>query len=99
MFYYLFYEILFKRYAGQLPVGIVVCLLLFKTTDYSSVLYVPFLKYLRPNLTIWGYSAFVTFVLMATSNTVNLTDGLDGLAISVTVVAASALTGLTYITG
>jgi phospho-N-acetylmuramoyl-pentapeptide-transferase len=38
-------------------------------------------------------------VLTATSNTVNLTDGLDGLAISVTVVAASALTGFVYVTG
>jgi phospho-N-acetylmuramoyl-pentapeptide-transferase len=38
-------------------------------------------------------------VIIGSSNAVNLTDGLDGLAISVTVVAASALTGLTYVTG
>ena len=38
-------------------------------------------------------------VLVGTSNAVNLTDGLDGLAISVTIVAASALTAFTYVTG
>ncbi|MGH9768938.1 MAG: phospho-N-acetylmuramoyl-pentapeptide-transferase, partial [Blastocatellia bacterium] len=63
------------------------------------VLYVPFFKNLQPDLTVLGYSVFIIFVLSATSNTVNLTDGLDGLAISVTVVAASALTGFVYVTG
>ncbi len=88
-----------QKIAGQLLVGIVVCLLLFGLTDYTAVLNVPFFKNFHPPLYVWGYSAFIIFVLVATSNTVNLTDGLDGLAISVTIVAASALTGLTYLTG
>ncbi|MBI1766611.1 MAG: phospho-N-acetylmuramoyl-pentapeptide-transferase [Acidobacteria bacterium] len=88
-----------QKIAGQLLVGIVVCLLLFGSSGYNAELTVPFFKNFHPNLTVWGYSAFIIFVLVATSNTVNLTDGLDGLAISVTVVAASALTGLTYLTG
>jgi phospho-N-acetylmuramoyl-pentapeptide-transferase len=73
--------------------------MLFTLTKFNSVLYVPFFKNLQPDLTVLGYSAFIIFVLIATSNTVNLTDGLDGLAISVTVVAASALTGLVYVAG
>jgi len=88
-----------QKIAGQLLVGAAVSALLFAMTDYTSVLYVPLFKNLQPNLTVLGYSAFIIFVLMATSNTVNLTDGLDGLAISVTVVAASALTAFVYVTG
>ncbi len=44
-------------------------------------------------------SAFIIFVLMGTSNAVNLTDGLDGLAIGCTIIAAGALTVLTYVSG
>jgi phospho-N-acetylmuramoyl-pentapeptide-transferase len=88
-----------QKIAGQLLVGIAVSALLFTATDFKSSLYVPFFKNLQPDLTVWGYSAFIILVLTATSNTVNLTDGLDGLAISVTVVAASALTGFVYVTG
>src|SRR5262249_48461860 len=88
-----------QKITGQVLVGAAVSALLFTTHDYTSVLYVPFFKNLQPNLTMLGYSAFIIFVLTATSNTVNLTDGLDGLAISVTVVAASALTGFVYVTG
>ena len=81
---------------------------------FSTRLSVPFIKNLRPGL-LWhgwpatiphlGLIAFVPFViwvvlwLVGTSNAVNLTDGLDGLAIGCTIVAAGALAVLTYITG
>ena len=45
------------------------------------------------------FVAFIIFVLMGTSNAVNLTDGLDGLAIGCTIIAAGALTVLTYVSG
>jgi phospho-N-acetylmuramoyl-pentapeptide-transferase len=45
------------------------------------------------------FVGFVVIVLVAASNAVNLTDGLDGLAIGCTLVAASALTVLTYVSG
>jgi phospho-N-acetylmuramoyl-pentapeptide-transferase len=45
------------------------------------------------------FVCFVVFVLMGTSNAVNLTDGLDGLAIGCTIIAAGALTVLTYVSG
>ena len=88
-----------QKIAGQVAVGVLVSLLLVGSHDYTWALNVPFLKNLHPNLTVWGYAAFIMLVLIATSNTVNLTDGLDGLAISVTVVAASAMTAFTYVTG
>jgi len=81
---------------------------------FNTRLSVPFIKSLRPDL-LWhhwpatlphlGLLAFVPFViwvmlwLVGTSNAVNLTDGLDGLAIGCTIVAAGALAVLTYVTG
>ncbi|QQS46288.1 MAG: phospho-N-acetylmuramoyl-pentapeptide-transferase [Acidobacteriota bacterium] len=88
-----------QKLAGQILVGATVAALLFAFTDFSSIVNVPFFKNFRPDLTILGYTMLIIFVLMGTSNAVNLTDGLDGLAISVTVIAASALTGLAYVTG
>ena len=80
---------------------------------YSTRLMVPFVKHYRPNLTIdtflhiphmWGlaFIPFVIFVMLVitfSSNAVNLTDGLDGLAIGCTIIAAGALTVLTYVSG
>jgi len=65
---------------------------------YSLKLVFPFFKNLIPNLG-WWYLPFVVFVLVAESNAVNLTDGLDGLAISVFAISAAAYTALTYVVG
>ena len=78
---------------------------------YSTQLIVPFLKKFHPDLVIHSmlssdhlwflafipFLAFVTIVITGSSNAVNLTDGLDGLAIGCTVIAAGALTVLTYV--
>jgi len=80
---------------------------------YSTKLIVPFLKQFRPDLVIqhleqnphlWPlaflpFIFFVVLVLYGSSNAVNLTDGLDGLAIGCTIIAAGALTVLTYVSG
>ncbi|MCA1586266.1 MAG: phospho-N-acetylmuramoyl-pentapeptide-transferase [Acidobacteria bacterium] len=65
---------------------------------YNTRLIFPFFKQLIPDLG-WFYVPFAVFVLVAWSNAVNLTDGLDGLAISVFAVAAACLTALAYVTG
>lgn len=78
---------------------------------YSTQLSVPFLKRLHPDLVIdsllghpyvWPlafvpFVLFLVFVIVGCSNAVNLTDGLDGLAVGCILVSASALTVLTYI--
>jgi phospho-N-acetylmuramoyl-pentapeptide-transferase len=83
------------------------------TRQYSTHLMVPFFKQFRPDLVIeslrhyphlwWlAFTPFVLFVmlvLVGSSNAVNLTDGLDGLAIGCTVIATGALTILTYLSG
>jgi phospho-N-acetylmuramoyl-pentapeptide-transferase len=63
---------------------------------YSTRLIFPFFKRLIPDLAIW-YVLFAVVVLVGSTNAVNLTDGLDGLAISVFVVAAAAFTALSYV--
>jgi phospho-N-acetylmuramoyl-pentapeptide-transferase len=81
---------------------------------FSTHLTMPFIKSWRPDL-LWHawpstiphlgllaflpFIAFVIFVLIGSSNAVNLTDGLDGLAIGCTIIAAGALTVLTYVSG
>ena len=65
---------------------------------YNTRLIFPFFKQLIPDLG-WLYVPFAVFVLVAWSNAVNLTDGLDGLAISTFAVSAATLTALAYVTG
>jgi phospho-N-acetylmuramoyl-pentapeptide-transferase len=89
----------------------VTLLVLATHSAYSTQLIVPFVKRFRPDLVIhslmssphlWPlafipFLIFVAVVITGSSNAVNLTDGLDGLAIGCTVIAASALTVLTYV--
>ena len=83
------------------------------TRQYSTHLMVPFFKQFRPDLVIESFRhyphlwwlafipfvLFVMLVLVGSSNAVNLTDGLDGRAMGCTVIAAGALTVLTYLSG
>jgi phospho-N-acetylmuramoyl-pentapeptide-transferase len=68
------------------------------TPLYNTRLIFPFFKNLIPDLGFM-YLPFAAFILVAWSNAVNLTDGLDGLAISTFGVAAAAFTALAYVTG
>jgi phospho-N-acetylmuramoyl-pentapeptide-transferase len=63
---------------------------------YSTRLIFPFFKNWIPELG-WGYVPFAMLVLVGATNAVNVTDGLDGLAISVFAVAAAAFTALAYV--
>ncbi|MBN2207083.1 MAG: phospho-N-acetylmuramoyl-pentapeptide-transferase [Candidatus Aminicenantes bacterium] len=65
---------------------------------FSLRLSFPFLKEWIPYLG-WLYLPWIVFILVGSSNAVNLADGLDGLAIGLTLVSAAALTALTYIAG
>jgi phospho-N-acetylmuramoyl-pentapeptide-transferase len=65
---------------------------------YSTRLIFPFFKGLIPDLG-WLYVPFAVLVLVSVTNAVNLTDGLDGLAISTFAIVAAAYTALAYVTG
>ena len=62
-------------------------------------LIVPFFKTVSYPLGVWGFMALSYFVIVGTSNAVNLTDGLDGLAIMPTVMIGAALGIFAYVTG
>lgn len=85
----------------QLLVGLIISLVLVWLASrnlYTTRLIFPFFKQLIPDLGLF-YVPFAVFFLVAWSNAVNLTDGLDGLAISTFAVAAAAFTALSYVTG
>ncbi len=79
---------------------------------YSTVINVPFFKTFKPDLLVdpWLRSPytypfaflffflFLIIVIAGSANAVNLTDGLDGLAIGLMIIAATAMTALTYVT-
>jgi phospho-N-acetylmuramoyl-pentapeptide-transferase len=90
--YKLGYQILIGSLVG------VVLIVLQRKGLYNTRLVFPFFKRLIPDLG-WLYLPFAAFVLTAESNAVNLTDGLDGLAISIFTIAATAYTALTYVIG
>jgi phospho-N-acetylmuramoyl-pentapeptide-transferase len=94
-------------------VGVALALIsLTSTGQYSTELIVPFFKRVHPDLVVHSLAShpqlwlvaylpfliFVALVVVGSSNAVNLTDGLDGLAIGCVVIAAGALTALTYVT-
>ena len=62
-------------------------------------LIVPFFKTISYPLGVWGFIVLTWFVIVGTSNAVNLTDGLDGLAIMPTVMVGAALGIFAYVTG
>jgi len=91
-----------QKLAGQLFIALLVWGVLFATENYPWNLSIPFFKATAEPTGVtelWPivYLFFMAFILLGASNAVNLTDGLDGLAISVTFIAMSALTALTYI--
>jgi phospho-N-acetylmuramoyl-pentapeptide-transferase len=67
--------------------------------EFATATTLPFSKNINPDLGVVIYPIFIVFVLTATSNAVNLTDGLDGLAIGTVSIAALALAILAYVTG
>jgi phospho-N-acetylmuramoyl-pentapeptide-transferase len=88
-------------------------LLLRSHGEYSTAMNVPFFKTFKPSLIIDGllgnpfsyifafafFFLFIEFTIVGSSNAVNLTDGLDGLAIGLMIIAAGAMTVLTYTSG
>ncbi|MBQ9406166.1 MAG: phospho-N-acetylmuramoyl-pentapeptide-transferase [Desulfovibrio sp.] len=86
------------KIAGQLLVACAAMVLLYMDPNYSSKLTVPFFKEVTFDLGLL-YLPFGVFVMVAASNAVNLTDGLDGLAIGPSIVACLVFSIFIYITG
>jgi phospho-N-acetylmuramoyl-pentapeptide-transferase len=92
-----------RKLLGQFAVGLLVGLTVYflarvEPQEYSTRVVFPFFKQVVPDLGVL-YVVFALLLLTLSSNAVNLTDGLDGLAIGTTLVAAAAFTGLAYLSG
>jgi phospho-N-acetylmuramoyl-pentapeptide-transferase len=79
-------------------IGLLIGLVIYLDPELTTNIRLPFLKDLVIDLGLF-YILFVMLVIVGSSNAVNLTDGLDGLAIGCTTMVALCLTVLSYITG
>jgi phospho-N-acetylmuramoyl-pentapeptide-transferase len=91
------------KMGGQIAVGLglgtfVYWYSLYGPAQYSTRLIIPFVKQAMPDLGML-YILFAVVVVVGASNAVNMTDGLDGLAIGSTLIAAATFTALAYVTG
>ncbi|OQY00872.1 MAG: phospho-N-acetylmuramoyl-pentapeptide-transferase [Desulfobacteraceae bacterium 4572_130] len=86
------------KFLIQIIAGLCISSLIYIAPDFDPVLTIPFFKNITLDLGI-GYVLFSTFVIVATSNAVNLTDGLDGLAIGPIIIAGVAYMFFAYLAG
>lgn len=94
-----------QKILGQVITAVIVWLCLWLVANYPWNLSIPFFKATAisnfPDAVSWIYAIpylfFIVFVLLGSSNAVNLTDGMDGLATSMTFIAMAALTSLCYV--
>ncbi len=90
-----------RKLAFQVLVGILVAIVLMLLASrglFTTRISVPFFKTVLPNLG-WGYAAFAVLVLAGSANAVNLTDGLDGLAIGSVLIVSVTFSVLSYAAG
>jgi len=83
---------------GQLVIGICLALFLYYEEGYQKIIYFPFIKEYVFNLGIL-FVPFAMIVIVGTSNALNITDGLDGLAIGCSIIAAATFGIICYVTG
>lgn len=86
------------KFLSQVAVSFVAVIVLYRQPGFSGVLAVPFFKNIHPDLGLW-YIPFAMLVIVGASNAVNLTDGLDGLAIGPVMTAAGTYAFVAYVTG
>ncbi|HBF43107.1 MAG TPA: phospho-N-acetylmuramoyl-pentapeptide-transferase [Desulfobacteraceae bacterium] len=87
-----------SKFLLQIIMALIVALAIYIYPDFNSCLNLPFLKNVSPDLGL-GYIPLVIFIIVGTSNAVNLTDGLDGLAIGPVTVAFGSYLVFAYLSG
>jgi phospho-N-acetylmuramoyl-pentapeptide-transferase len=86
------------KFISQVILSLLIGLFLFLSPEYSTKLDIPFLKQINIHLGIF-YIFLVILVICGSSNAVNLTDGLDGLAIGSVIMVALSFSVLSYVSG
>ncbi len=87
-----------NKFLLQATLAIVTGALVCSYAGFSTQITIPFFKNISPDLGM-GYILFAAFVIIATSNAVNITDGLDGLAIGPFIIASAAYMIFAYVAG
>jgi phospho-N-acetylmuramoyl-pentapeptide-transferase len=87
-----------NKFLLQIILALVIGMLVYMSPDFSARVTIPFLKKVSPDIG-YGYILFAALVIIATSNAVNLTDGLDGLAIGPFIIASTAYMVFSYVAG
>lgn len=86
------------KFGLQILIAGVAGLMIYVYPDFNTRVTVPFFKSVTPDLGA-GYIVFAILVIVGASNAVNLTDGLDGLAIGPVTIAAATYMLFAYVTG
>ncbi len=89
------------KFSVEMAIALVIVCMWYVWAEPESVatrLSVPFFKSIAPDLGLW-YIPLAVFVIVGTSNAVNLTDGLDGLAVGPVIVATFVYAGIVYVAG
>ncbi len=86
------------KFPLQVVMALVISLVLFYAFGHDSRLIFPFFKNVMPDLGVW-YILFAVLVIVGTANAVNLTDGLDGLAIGPVLIASGTFMLFCYLAG
>ncbi|MBU0972936.1 MAG: phospho-N-acetylmuramoyl-pentapeptide-transferase [Proteobacteria bacterium] len=86
------------KFTIQVLFGLIIGVLIYKCPDFNTTLTIPFFKDFSPDLGLY-YIPFACLVIVGTSNAVNLTDGLDGLAIGPYIVASVTYMFFAYVAG
>jgi len=87
-----------NKFLLQAILAIVTGIIIYSYAGFSTRVTIPFFKNISPDLGM-GYILFAAFVIIATSNAVNITDGLDGLAIGPFIIASAAYMIFAYVAG
>jgi phospho-N-acetylmuramoyl-pentapeptide-transferase len=86
------------RLMGEIILALIVGLFLYVKPGFNSHVTIPFFKTMLPDLG-WGYIIFSAFIIVGTANAVNLTDGLDGLAIGPATICFATYLLFAYLAG
>lgn len=86
------------KFSLQALAALILSILIYRHPDFRTLLSFPFFKTLTPDLGLF-YIPFAVFVIVGASNSVNLTDGLDGLAIGPTLVVCGTFMLFAYVAG
>jgi phospho-N-acetylmuramoyl-pentapeptide-transferase len=86
------------RLTAEITIALFVSMILYIKPGFNSQITIPFFKAVLPNLG-WGYVLLSTFIIVGAANAVNLTDGLDGLAIGPVVICFATYLLFAYFAG